>query len=125
MSRKFIKYIAFFLLLFLGVHSDIIAQDSVSTAMADTTIAVQAAVATTPTVAAKGVATLDSGNTAWIIVATILVLMMTIPGLALFYGGLVRKKNILSILMQCLILTGVISIIWIAFGYSWVFDTSF
>ena len=125
MSRKYIKYIAFFLLLFLGVHSDIIAQDSVSTAVADTTIAVQAAAATTPAVAAQGVTTLDSGNTAWIIVATILVLMMTIPGLALFYGGLVRKKNILSILMQCLILTGAISIIWIAFGYSWVFDTSF
>jgi hypothetical protein len=73
MSRKYIKYIAFFLLLFLGVHSDIIAQDSVSTAVADTTIAVQAAAATTPAVAAQEVATLDSGNTAWIIVATILV----------------------------------------------------
>ncbi|MFT4070858.1 MAG: ammonium transporter [Dysgonamonadaceae bacterium] len=65
--------------------------------------------------------TLDSGNTAWMIVATVLVLMMTIPGLALFYGGLVRRKNVLSILMQCLVLTGVISIIWIAFGYSWAF----
>jgi Amt family ammonium transporter len=43
---------------------------------------------------------LDSGNTAWIVVATILVLMMTIPGLALFYGGLVRRKNILSVLMH-------------------------
>jgi Amt family ammonium transporter len=68
---------------------------------------------------------LNSGNTAWIIVATVLVLMMTIPGLALFYGGLVRRKNILSILMQCLMITGVISIIWIAFGYSWVFGTGF
>ncbi len=70
-------------------------------------------------------ATLDSGNTAWIIVATILVLFMTIPGLALFYGGLVRKKNILSIIMQCFILTGIITILWFAFGYSWVFGTSF
>nr|WP_242047146.1 ammonium transporter [Dysgonomonas sp. HGC4] len=69
--------------------------------------------------------TLDSGNTAWIIVATVLVLMMTIPGLALFYGGLVRQKNILSIMMQCLIITAVITIEWIAIGYSWVFGTGF
>ena len=48
--------------------------------------------------------TVDSGNTAWILVATIFVLMMTIPGLALFYGGLVRQKNVLSILMQCIAL---------------------
>lgn len=75
--------------------------------------------------AATKAPTLDSGNTAWVIMATILVMMMTIPGLALFYGGLVRKKNILSILMQCLVLTGVISLVWIAFGYSWAFDTSF
>ncbi|WP_459601959.1 ammonium transporter [Dysgonomonas reticulitermitis] len=68
---------------------------------------------------------LDSGNTAWIITATVLVLMMTIPGLALFYGGLVRSKNVLSIMMQCLILTAVISIEWIIIGYSWVFGTDF
>ena len=47
--------------------------------------------------------TLNTGNTAWMTVATILVMLMTIPGLALFYGGLVRQKNVLSILMQCLI----------------------
>ncbi len=52
-------------------------------------------------------------------------MMMTVPGLALFYGGLVRQKNVLSIIMQCLIITGVISILWISFGYSWVFGTSF
>ena len=66
---------------------------------------------------------LDSGNTAWIIVATILVLMMTIPGLALFYGGLVRRKNILSVLMQCLILTAVIIIEWVVIGYSLAFTS--
>lgn len=75
--------------------------------------------------ATEQTATLDTGNTAWIIVATILVMMMAIPGLALFYGGLVRQKNVLSIIMQCLVLTGTISVIWIAFGYSWVFGTSF
>ena len=66
---------------------------------------------------------LDSGNTAWIIVATIFVLMMTIPGLALFYGGLVRRKNILSVLMQCLILTAVIIIEWVVIGYSLAFTS--
>jgi Amt family ammonium transporter len=70
-------------------------------------------------------ATPDSGNTAWMIVATILVMLMTVPGLALFYGGLVRQKNLLSIVMQCFVLTGVITIIWFAFGYSWVFGTGF
>ena len=68
---------------------------------------------------------LNSGNTAWIIVATILVMLMTIPGLAFFYGGLVRQKNVLSIMMQCLVITAVISIEWIFIGYSWVFGTSF
>lgn len=66
---------------------------------------------------------LDTGNTAWITVATILVMMMTVPALALFYGGLVRSKNILSVLMQCLFITAVCSILWVAFGYSWTFGT--
>ena len=73
----------------------------------------------------EGAATLDSGNTAWMIVATILVLLMTIPGLALFYGGLVRAKNILSVIMQCMVCVCAITIIWVAFGYSWVFGTGF
>ncbi len=67
---------------------------------------------------------LDTGNTAWLIVATILVLLMTIPGIALFYGGLVRQKNVLSIIMQSLLIVAVISIIWVSFGYSFVFGTS-
>lgn len=67
---------------------------------------------------------LDTGNTAWIIVATILVLLMTIPGIALFYGGLVRQKNVLSIVMQSLLIVAAVSIIWVAFGYSFVFGTS-
>jgi Amt family ammonium transporter len=67
----------------------------------------------------------NAGNTAWLTMSTILVMLMTIPGLALFYGGLVRSKNILSIIMQCFSLTAVISILWIAFGYSWVFGTGF
>lgn len=66
-------------------------------------------------------AVLNAGNTAWIIVATVLVMLMTIPGLAFFYGGLVRQKNVLSIMMQCLVITAVISIEWIVYGYSAVF----
>jgi Amt family ammonium transporter len=72
---------------------------------------------------AEEVPAMDSGNTAWIIVATILVMLMTIPGLAFFYGGLVRQKNVLSIMMQCLALTAVLSIEWIVYGYSAVFGT--
>ena len=68
---------------------------------------------------------LDTGNTAWLTMSAILVMLMTVPGLALFYGGLVRSKNILSIVMQCLMCTAVISILWVAFGYSWVFGTGF
>ena len=70
-------------------------------------------------------AELNVGNTAWMLVATILVMLMTIPGLAFFYGGMVRRKNILSVLMQCLVLTALISVLWISFGYSWVFGKQF
>jgi Amt family ammonium transporter len=62
--------------------------------------------------------TLDSGDTAWILTSTALVLFMTIPGLALFYGGLVRTKNVLSVLMQCFSLTALMTVLWFAFGYS-------
>ncbi|MBX3422608.1 MAG: ammonium transporter [Pirellulaceae bacterium] len=67
---------------------------------------------------------IDTGDTAWILISTALVLFMTIPGLALFYGGLVRSRNVLSILMQCLVLTALISVIWVAVGYTLAFDTS-
>ncbi|MBI1319122.1 MAG: ammonium transporter [Candidatus Hydrogenedens sp.] len=65
---------------------------------------------------------LNSGDTAWMIVATALVLFMTIPGLSLFYGGLVRSKNVLSVLMQCFTLTALMSILWTVAGYSLAFD---
>jgi ammonium transporter, Amt family len=63
---------------------------------------------------------INSGDTAWMLVSTALVMLMT-PGLAFFYGGLVRRKNVLSIMMQCLILIGVISIQWVLFGFSLAF----
>ena len=67
---------------------------------------------------------LDSGDTAWMLTSTVLVLFMTIPGLALFYGGLVRAKNVLSVLMQCFALTSMVTLIWILWGYSLAFDTT-
>ena len=73
---------------------------------------------------AQEAATADSGDTAWILTATALVLFMTIPGLALFYGGLVRVQNVLSVLMQCFALTGLITIVWIVCGYSLAFNTA-
>ncbi len=67
---------------------------------------------------------LDTGNTAWILTSTALVLFMTIPGLALFYGGLVRTKNVLSVLMQCVALTALLTLVWLVVGYSLAFDTT-
>ena len=64
---------------------------------------------------------LNGANTAWVLTSTALVLLMTLPGLALFYGGLVRRKNILSILMQCFAIAGVSSILWFVLGYSLAF----
>ena len=93
-----------------GIFSDAVAQEPMAEVAAETLV-------DTPT--------LDSGNTAWIMVATILVLLMSIPGIALFYGGLVRQKNVLSVIMQTLFVVGVVSILWVAFGYSWAFGTGF
>lgn len=66
--------------------------------------------------------TLNSGDTAWMIVATVLVIIMAIPGLALFYGGLVRAKNMLSVLMQVFVTFSLMSIIWVVYGYSLAFS---
>ncbi|KZX61917.1 MULTISPECIES: ammonium transporter [unclassified Alcanivorax] len=65
---------------------------------------------------------LDTGDTAWILTATALVLFMTIPGLSLFYGGLVRSKNVLSVLMQCFAITCAVSLVWLICGYSLAFS---
>jgi Amt family ammonium transporter len=64
----------------------------------------------------------NAADTAWLLTATALVLFMTLPGLALFYGGLVRAKNVLSVLMQCLAITAVVSVLWIVYGYTLAFD---
>ena len=78
----------------------------------------QEAAAEAPPAAAEEAATLNSGDTAWMIVATALVLFMTIPGLSLFYGGLARTKNVLSILVQCFAITCLMTILWTIYGYS-------
>ena len=65
---------------------------------------------------------LNGADTAWMLTASLLVLLMTLPGLALFYGGLVRTKNVLSILMQCMISAGLASVVWIVLGYSLAFS---
>lgn len=65
----------------------------------------------------------DAANTAWILTATALVLFMTLPGLALFYGGLVRTKNVLSVLMQCFAIAATASVLWLIAGYSLAFGT--
>ena len=70
------------------------------------------------------VATINKGDTAWMMVATLLVLFMILPGLALFYGGLVRTKNMLSVLMQCTLISAVVMIIWVLYGYSFAFGGS-
>jgi ammonium transporter, Amt family len=75
-----------------------------------------------PDEASEPAPVLSEGNTAWMIVATVLVIMMSIPGIALFYGGLVRSKNMLSVLMQVFVTFSLISIIWVVYGYSLAFS---
>jgi len=73
--------------------------------------------------AAEAAPAVDTGDTAWVLTASALVLMMTLPGLALFYGGLVRPKNILNVLMQCFLSAGIVGVLWIVVGYSLAFGT--
>ncbi|GAB6042641.1 ammonium transporter [Endothiovibrio diazotrophicus] len=82
-----------------------------------------AALLALPTLAlADDAPTLSAGDTAWMLTATALVLLMTIPGLAMFYGGMVRAKNVLSVLMQCFAITALISVLWMVAGYSIAFS---
>ena len=77
-----------------------------------------------PAVASAEPHTLDHGDTAWLLTSTALVLFMTLPGLALFYAGLVRTKNVLSVMMHCTVIACLASLLWLAAGYSLVFDGS-
>jgi Amt family ammonium transporter len=80
------------------------------------------AIASPAAAAIPGAQKFDGADTAWLLLSSALVLMMTIPGLALFYGGMVRRKNVLSILMQSFILVAIVSIQWVLFGYSLAFS---
>ncbi|RWP40862.1 MAG: ammonium transporter [Mesorhizobium sp.] len=81
----------------------------------------QEAAPAAPVAPAAPAFTVDKGDTTWMMISTILVLLMTIPGLALFYGGLVRAKNMLSVLMQVFTITSVVMIVWVFYGYSLAF----
>jgi Amt family ammonium transporter len=80
--------------------------------------------AAAPALAQAAPARPDSGDTAWMLTAVMLVLLMTLPGLALFYGGMVRAKNLLSVLMQCFAITALVSVLWLLYGYSLAFGTA-
>jgi ammonium transporter, Amt family len=101
----------------LGATACVVLAFSVSSARADEPTPPSA---TSPP--ASAAPALNSGDTAWMLTSSALVLMMTAPGLALFYGGLVRKKNILGVMMQCMFLAGMLSIVWALWGYSLSFD---
>ncbi len=88
------------------------------------TLFIMSALLSPPILAQTSTPTIDTGDTAWMIVAIALVLFMSIPGLSLFYGGLVRRKNVLNIFMQVFILVAVISIEWVVVGYSNAFGSN-
>ena len=75
-------------------------------------------------VLAQETPTLNSGDTAWMLTSTLLVLFMTIPGLFLFYAGMVRAKNVLSVMMQCFAIASLVTLLWAIYGYSLAFDTT-
>ncbi|MGH2373721.1 MAG: hypothetical protein ACRDIC_09670, partial [bacterium] len=82
------------------------------------------AIAPVETPAAPTAPGLNSGDTAWMLTATALVLFMTMPGLSLFYAGMVRAKNVLSVMMQCFAITSLVTVLWMLWGYSLAFDTT-
>ncbi|HXA46700.1 MAG TPA: ammonia channel protein, partial [Burkholderiaceae bacterium] len=90
-------------------------------AAAPVAAATPAAAEAAPAVAAPAAPVPNKGDTAWMLIATALVILMTIPGLALFYGGLVRSKNMLSILIQVFMIFALIIVLWCIYGYSFAF----
>jgi ammonium transporter, Amt family len=126
------KLIASMLLLaaLCGLSAPALAEDAAAAsatasvaAVADAAPAVAAPVAAEPTAAAVAAPVPNKGDTSWMLVCTLLVIMMSIPGLALFYGGLVRSKNMLSILMQVFSIFALIMVLWAIYGYSLAFTT--
>jgi len=119
--RKLIASIALGLAL-LGLAGTSLAQSAAAPAAAPTAAAPAAAAAASAPAAAAPAPVANKGDVAWMIVATLLVIMMTVPGLALFYGGLVRSKNMLSVLMQVMVTFSLIVVLWCVYGYSLAFS---
>ena len=98
--------------------TNVFAEEKAAPVAAATAAAPAAAAAVEPAAAAP---VPNKGDTAWLLICTALVIMMTVPALGLFYGGLVRKKNMLSVLMQCLVVFSLIMVLWAIYGYSLAF----
>lgn len=125
--KKILSVLSLVALLGLGVSQVSLAEETTAEAVAttveavaDTAAAVAEAVPAAPAEAAPA-PTANKGDTAWMLVATALVTLMTIPGLALFYGGLVRQKNMLSVLMQVFVIFSMLGVLWAVYGYSVAF----
>jgi Amt family ammonium transporter len=116
--RHVLKLVA--LMISLGFASGLMAEEAVR--LAEVVEIIETETTTAP--AADEAPKLSAGDTAWMLTSTALVLFMTIPGLALFYSGMVRTKNVLSVLMQCFAITSLITILWMVYGYSMAFDTT-
>jgi Amt family ammonium transporter len=113
----------------LGLSTGVLAQDAAASAASAAASAVAeaaapAAAASAAEAPAAAAPVPNKGDTAFITIATALIVLMTIPGLALFYGGLVRSKNMLSVLMQVFMVFALISVLWVVYGYSLAFTAS-
>lgn len=127
--KKILSILALVSALGFGLTSNTFAEDAAPVATVAATAAAEAPVAAvTPAASAEVAAPAaaaplvpNKGDTAWMIVATVLVLLMCVPGLGLFYGGMVRQKNMLSVLMQTFMITCVLGVLWAVYGYSIAF----
>jgi Amt family ammonium transporter len=102
----------------MAVSSPAFAKDDAKPAV---TAPATAAASAAPAAPAAPAPVANKGDTAWIMICTALVIVMTLPGLGLFYGGLVRSKNMLSVLMQCMVIFSLIAVLWAVYGYSIAF----
>jgi ammonium transporter, Amt family len=99
------------------------AESTAAAPPAESVVIADAAAKAEATPAAAPTPVANKGDTAWILVCSALVIFMTLPGLALFYGGLVRSKNVLSVLMQCLVVFSLVAVLWVLYGYSFAFTS--
>ncbi len=105
----------------LGTVSMAVSSIAYAAEEAKPAVTAPAAAAATPAAPAAPAAVPNKGDTAWIMICTALVILMTLPGLGLFYGGLVRSKNMLSVLMQCMVIFSLVAVLWAVYGYSIAF----